>query len=236
MNRSLMALSLCLASVTMAPAVHAQAGKSSVEVAATTGLPEFRDPKTGRVWTPENVGQGGKPILPEDHAFDPTNQSGAMQLVLQKAIAKPVGSVPISAGSTVPVVNMENTSLRAVPGQRWQLATYLNNNSGQAVDPVLECHFTNHGQLVAGTKVDGVPDRAGCSRRDRRHGSAGQLLRRQGLVPGDRALTTRLGGLARPLRRPTTYLSHLASALWPFAAWFFHGLLIESARRASANR
>jgi len=153
MNRSLMALSLCLVGVTVAPAAHAQAGKSSVEVAATTGLPEFRDPKTGRVWTPENVGQGGKPILPADHAFDPTNQSGALQLVLQKAIAKPVGSVPISAGSTVPVVNMENTSLRAVPGQRWQLATYLNNNSGQAVDPVLECHFTNHGQLVAGTKV-----------------------------------------------------------------------------------
>jgi hypothetical protein len=135
MNRSLMAVSLCLVSVTMTPAVRAQAVKSSVEVSATTGLPEFRDPKTGRVWTPENVGQGGKPILPEDHAFDPTNQSGALTLILQKAIAKPVGSVPVSAGATVPVVNMENTSLPAVPGQRWQLATYLNNNGGQAVDP-----------------------------------------------------------------------------------------------------
>ena len=193
MNRSLMAVSLCLVSVTMTPAVRAQAVKSSVEVSATTGLPEFRDPKTGRVWTPENVGQGGKPILPEDHAFDPTNQSGALTLILQKAIAKPVGSVPVSAGATVPVVNMENTSLRAVPGQRWQLATYLNNSSGQAVDPVPECHFTNHGELVAGTKV--MVSQIGCSRRDRRHGSAGQLLHRQGLVPGDVALATRFGGL-----------------------------------------
>lgn len=153
MNRTLMAIPLCFVGMTMAPAVHAQAPKSSVEVSASTGLPEFRDPKTGRIWTPENVGQGGKPILPEDHAFDPAAQSGALQLVLQKAIAKPVGSVPITAGPTVPIVNLENTSLRAVPGQRWQLATYLNNNSSQAVEPVLECHFTNHGQLVAGTKV-----------------------------------------------------------------------------------
>lgn len=153
MNRSLMAVSLCLVSVTVAPAVRAQAVKSSVDVAATTGVPEFRDPKTGMVWTPENVGQGGKPILPEDHAFDPASQSAPLQLVLQKAIAKPVGRVPASTGSAVPVVTMENTMLRAVPGQRWQLVTYLNNNSGQAVEPVLECHFTNHGKVVAGTKV-----------------------------------------------------------------------------------
>lgn len=153
MNRSMVAVSLCLVSVTLMPAARAQAVKSSAEVAATTGLPEFRDPKTGRVWTPENVGQDGKPILPEDRAFDPVSQSGALQLVLQKAIAKPVGSVPISAGPAVPLVNIENTMLRAVPGQRWQVTTYLNNNSSQAVEPVLECHFTNHGQLIAGTKV-----------------------------------------------------------------------------------
>lgn len=85
MNTSLTTLSLCLLGMAVAPAVLAQAAKSPVDVAATTGAPEFRDPKTGMVWTPETVGQGGKPILPEDHAFDPTSQSAPMQNVVQRA-------------------------------------------------------------------------------------------------------------------------------------------------------
>ena len=157
MNRSLMAVSLCLAGITLAPAVLAQAAKSRVEVAATTGVPEFRDPKTGTVWTPENVGQGGKPILPEDHAFDPAAQSAPLQVVLQKATARPVGMVPVTVGPTVPVVNMENTMLRAIPGQRWQVVMYLNNNSAQAIDPVVDCRFTNGGKLVTATQAQVSP-------------------------------------------------------------------------------
>jgi len=167
MNRSLTVVSICLVSMTLAPAALAQAAKSSVEVAATTGVPEFRDPKTGTVWTPENVGQGGKPILPEDHAFDPTAQSAPTQLVLQKAIAKPVGTVPVTAGPTVPILNMESTMLRAVPGQRWQVIMYLNNNSNQPVNPVIECRFTNAGNLVTATRAEvsqlGPSVRAGLS-------------------------------------------------------------------------
>ena len=153
MNRSLTTLSLCLLGVTLAPAVHAQATKSAVDVAATTGVPEFRDPKSGMVWTPENVGQGGKPVLPEDKAFDPTNQNTPVQGALQRATARPVGSVPITAGPTVPIVTMEVPQLRAVPGQRWQLVAYLNNNSGNPVEPVVECRFTNGGNLVTGTRA-----------------------------------------------------------------------------------
>lgn len=153
MTRSLTMVSLCLVGMTLAPAVLAQAAKSSVDVAATTGVPEFRDPKSGMVWTPENVGRDGKPVLPEDKAFDPAAQSAPLQLVLQKATARPVGTVPVTAGPTVPIVVMENTTLRAVPGQRWQLVMYLNNNSNQAIDPVLECRFTNAGNLVSATQV-----------------------------------------------------------------------------------
>lgn len=107
------------------------------------GVPEFRDPKSGMVWTPENVGQGGKPILPEDHAFDPTSQTAPARGGQQRATPRPVGSVPITAGPTVPIINMENPTLRAVPGQRWQVVLYLNNNSGNPVEPVVECRFTN---------------------------------------------------------------------------------------------
>jgi len=153
MNRSLTTLSLCLLGMTLVPAAHAQATKSAVDVAASTGAPEFRDPKSGMVWTPENVGQGGKPILPEDHAFDPTSQNVPVQGVLQRATARPVGTVPISAQPTVPIVNIELAQLRATPGQRWQVVTYLSNNSNNPVDPVVECRFTNGANLVTHTRA-----------------------------------------------------------------------------------
>ncbi|MBI2741342.1 MAG: hypothetical protein HYX38_33005 [Rhodospirillales bacterium] len=152
MTRSLTALSLCLASMMLAPAVLAQT-KNSVEVTATTGSPEFRDPKTGQVWTPETVGQDGRPIGPEDAAFDPRAQTSPMQAVLQKATARPVGSVPITAGPTVPIVVMENPTLRAIPGQRWQVVMYLNNNSGNTINPVVDCNFTNAGKPVTNTRA-----------------------------------------------------------------------------------
>jgi hypothetical protein len=144
---------MTLGSVVLVPAALAQPAKSTVEVAATTGAFEFRDPKTGRVWTPENVGQDGKPIGPDDHAFDPRAQSAPLQAVLQKSVAKPVGSVPVTAGPTVPVAELQNLALRATPGKRWQVAMYINNNSANAINPVVECRFTNHGQPVTLTQA-----------------------------------------------------------------------------------
>jgi hypothetical protein len=53
----------------------------------------------------------------------------------------------------VPIVVMDNASLRAVPGQRWQAVLYLDNNSGSPVDPVIECRFTNGGNTVMDTRA-----------------------------------------------------------------------------------
>ena len=178
-------------------------------MAASTGAPEFRDPKTGQVWTPETVGQDGRPIGPEDAAFDPRAQAAPLQMVLQKATARPVGQVPITAGPTVPIVNMENATLRAIPGQRWQVVMYLNNNSGNPVEPVVECRFTNAGKPVR-TRAPRSPRWAGRACRRRGHGAAHQLLRRQGIVPGGLAIATAskpplafsvvlLGSMRRPL-------------------------------------
>ena len=50
-------LLICLVGVTLASAATAQAPRSNLDVAASTGAPEFRDPKTGQVWTPETVGE-----------------------------------------------------------------------------------------------------------------------------------------------------------------------------------
>ena len=52
---------------------------------------------------------------------------------------------------------MDNASLRAVPGQRWQVVLYLDNNSGNAVAPVIECVFTNAGKPVMDTRAIADP-------------------------------------------------------------------------------
>lgn len=153
MNRAVATVSMCLMGMTLASGVLAQARKSSAEVAATTGAFEFKDPVTGRIWTPENVGQDGRPITPDDRAFDPRAQSAPLQAVMQRSVAKPVGSVPITAGPTVPIVELQNLTLRVMPGKRWQVAMYINNNSANAVEPVVECRFTNHGQPVTLTRA-----------------------------------------------------------------------------------
>lgn len=142
-------LVVCFIGMTMASAAMAQAPRSSLEVTASTGAPEFRDPKTGQVWTPETVGQDGRPLTgPEDKAFNPQAQNVPAKSVEQRIRGRPVGTVPVTAGPTVPIVVMDSPSLRAVPGQRWQAVMYLNNNSGNPVDPVIECRFSNAGNTV----------------------------------------------------------------------------------------
>src|SRR5260370_31483797 len=132
----------CLAAMTVASAAFAQAPRSSLDVAASTGAFEFKDPKTGQVWTPETVSQDGRPLKPDDKAFDPQAQSVPLQVALQHMRGRPVGMVPITAGPTVPIVTMDNASLRAVPGHRWQVVLYLANNSGNPVAPAIPSPFT----------------------------------------------------------------------------------------------
>lgn len=143
-----------LLGVTLASAAFAQAARSSLDVAASSGVPEFRDPKTGQVWTPETVGQDGRPLAgPEDKAFDPKAQNVATQIAVQQVRGRPVGTVPVTAGPTTPIVAMDGPTLRAVPGQRWQVVMYLDNNSANPVDPVIECSFLNAGNMVMNTRA-----------------------------------------------------------------------------------
>ena len=135
------------------PAI-AQVARSSVDMPASAGVPEFRDPKTGQVWTPNNVGLVSGPNTPADRAFDPLGQAVRVDgVVVQRAKITPLGMVPITAGPTVPIVNIDDASLRAVPGQRWQVVLYLNNNSGRTIVPLIHCSFTNAGKPVEQTRV-----------------------------------------------------------------------------------
>jgi hypothetical protein len=147
-------LFICLVGMTIASAAVAQAPRSSVAVAASTGAPEFRDPKTGQVWTPETVSQDGRPLTgPDDKAFNPQAQTTPAMVAEQRVRGRPVGTVPVTAGASVPIVVMDGASLRAVPGMRWQAVMYLDNNSGNPVEPVIECRFTNGGNTVMDTRA-----------------------------------------------------------------------------------
>lgn len=178
------ALVACLVGLTMASMAHAQTPRSKVDVPATPGVPEFRDPKTGQIWTPLNVGRQSGPPTPEDLAFDPLGQAVYVRgVVTQRPRIVPLDSVPITAGPTVPIVNLGDATLRAVPGKRWQVVLYLDNNSASTVVPVINCKFTNGGRLVEqthalvpavgpgirvgmtiyGPKVDLFVDRADCA-------------------------------------------------------------------------
>ena len=131
----------------------AQAPRSKVDAPVTPGLPEFRDPKTGQIWTPNNVGQASDPDTPQDRAFNPDAQSAAIGNVTQQTSVTPLGSVPITAGPGVPIVDLAISSFNVVPGRRWQSILYLSNNSASAVQPVIDCSFTNGGKTVQTTEA-----------------------------------------------------------------------------------
>ena len=142
----------CLIGFSLAAQALAQAPRSSVDMPVTPGVPEFRDPKTGRIWTPLNVAQKSGPPTPQDLAFDPLGQAVYVRgVVTQRPLIVPLSSVPITAGPTVPIVNLGDATLSAIPGKRWQVVLYLQNNSGQPVLPVVNCRFTNGGRLVEQT-------------------------------------------------------------------------------------
>jgi hypothetical protein len=143
-----------LVGLMMVSAALAQVPRSSIDTSASPGVPEFRDPKTGQIWTPLNVGQQSGPPTPADLAFDPLGQAVYVQgIVVQRPSVVPLAAVPITAGPTVPIVSIGDATLRAVPGKRWQIVLYLDNNSASTVVPLLNCRFTNAGRLVEQTHV-----------------------------------------------------------------------------------
>jgi hypothetical protein len=146
--------SVGLAALLAASAALAQPLRSHVQLAQSS-VQEFRDPKTGTMWTPDNVGQDGKPLVgPEDRAFDPQGQAVANEGVVEQNVrAIHVGTVPITAGPNVPLIEADSASLHVIPGGRWEFLVYLNNNSALTLAPVLTCQFTNGDKPVAVTRA-----------------------------------------------------------------------------------
>ena len=116
------------------------------------------DTRTGRVWTPNldslDAYQPTDPNHPVNREFNPRDQqAGIPGMVELHPKAELMGTVPITAGPTVPIVNIGDATLSAIPGKRWQVVLYLQNNSANTVVPMLNCRFTNSGRLVEETHV-----------------------------------------------------------------------------------
>jgi len=133
---------------------------SAIAQSTANGIPQFRDAKTGKIWTPENVSKdnqlrpANEPSTPADRAFDPRAQIASVPGVgLQRPPAQLMGTVPITAGPTVPIATLESPSLQAIPGERWVAALYVNNNSAAAINAEIGCTFTNGGNAVQETRV-----------------------------------------------------------------------------------
>ncbi len=160
MGARLLALPLIAATAFVAGPAAAQLERTPVTAPAQpTGadVPSFRDPKTGQVWTIDNVGRSGPPtgpLPPDDRAFDPNAQAAAVgQVYQQNAQVRVVGQVPVTAGPTVPLVEIDSPTLGVQPGGRWRVVMYLQNNSGSTFAPSLDCRFTNGGNPVMASYV-----------------------------------------------------------------------------------
>ncbi len=121
---------------------------------------QFRDERTGQIWTPDNVSKdnqlrpSNEPSTPADRAFDPKAQIATTTgVVVQRPNATLMGTVPITAGPTVPLVSLESPTLQAVPADRWVAPLYLSNNSGSNVDAQIGCTFTNGSRPVQETRI-----------------------------------------------------------------------------------
>jgi hypothetical protein len=132
-----------------------------VAAAAAQDMPQqVRDTRTGKVWTPdlaETVDQMGQPTSPNAYVnreFDPRSQTARIEgVVVQRPRANLMGTVPLTAGPTVPIVTLDLPSLQALPGRHWLSILYLTNNSGTTVDAVVGCHFLNNGREVESVRV-----------------------------------------------------------------------------------
>lgn len=136
------------------------AGSALAQNLATS--PEYSghitDTRTGRVWTPNwdslDAYQPTDPNHPVNREFNPRDQrAGIPGTVELHPKAELMGTVPITAGPTVPIMTIETPSLQAVPGKRWISILYVTNNSGATINPIVDCHFTNHGQKVESVRL-----------------------------------------------------------------------------------
>ena len=127
---------------------------------AAVAQTQFRDERTGKVWTLDNVSQDSRPgvptspVSPQDRAFNPNAQTAVVEgVTVQRPRTNLMGVVPVTAGPSVPLVTIDGASLQAVPAQRWLAVLYVTNNSANVIETVVGCTFTNADRKVEDTRA-----------------------------------------------------------------------------------
>ena len=148
---------------TQYPDAQYQAPGAYPNAVAPSGEPAFRDPVTGRVYTPSNVSKDGTPVAPEDRAFDPRSQQGTIPVAgtIQHPPATLIGAVPITAGpgSRIPALTFEPGDLRNSPDGHWVLQLVVANNAGYPISPQIQCAFSNGASVleIVAVRLDTIP-------------------------------------------------------------------------------
>ena len=89
------------------------------------------------------------PSHPVNREFNPRSQTASIPgMIEQHPRATLMGTVPMTAGPSVPIMTLDTPSLQAVPAERWIAILYVTNNSAGSINPIVDCHFTNNGQKV----------------------------------------------------------------------------------------
>jgi hypothetical protein len=149
---------LHFAAAALSGVVMMAASASAQNIAVRPAMGQLTDTRTGKVWTPswdsEDAYQPTDPSHPVNREFNPRNQAASVPgTLVQRPRANLMGTVPMIAGPTVPLMTIDAPSLQAVPGQRWISILYVTNNSANSIDAIVDCHFTNHGQKVESIRV-----------------------------------------------------------------------------------
>lgn len=149
-----------IAAIAVGVAAIGLAGSALAQnVAAGPEMPgHITDTRTGKVWTPNwdslDALQPTDPEHPVNREFNPRDQHASIPGMVEKhPKAEVMGTVPITAGPSVPIMTIDTPSLKAIPGKRWVAVLYITNNSGAPINPIVDCHFTNHGQKVESERL-----------------------------------------------------------------------------------
>src|SRR5579872_3224619 len=125
-------------------------------------LPQVRDSRTGTYWRPvlneQNLREQEEANVPPDaavnRAFDPRSQDVKIPgTIVQHPRANLMGTVPITAGPSVPLMTLDLPSLQVIPSRHWLTILYVTNNSAGTIEAVVGCRFINQGRTVEATRV-----------------------------------------------------------------------------------
>ena len=151
------------------------------------------DTRTGKVWTPSldslDAYQPTDPNHPVNREFNPRDQRASIPGMVELASEGRADGHRADHRRPDGADHDASTRRRCrrCPASAGSRSCTSPTTAAASINPIVDCHFTNHGQKVESVRADRADGRPG---RAARHGgarSAGRHVRRQGGVPADGA-------------------------------------------------